>query len=177
MFNLGIIWASGLIRNNKDQCGPFHSWLEALQLSPDSKVDRFYVLAQLPVVAREHAKVCAACMEAVEDFAAMRNLLLPFPAESAPAPGPWFSAKVINAIVAQEAEANRSDTVWDGVRNLAPRLAAFSALLLVIAGTWAFQMKQQVQNRQVIRPAETMFEPSSSAPLNDDVMASIGERR
>ncbi len=176
MFNLGLIRTLGLFRNN-DQCGPFHDSLESLQFSPDSKLDRGYVLAQMPVAAREHAKSSSTCREAVEDCAAVRNLLMPLTTETIPSPGPWFSSGVINAIVTQEAETDRAEAVWVGVRSIAPRLAAFSALLLLIAGTWAFQTNRQIQNRQTIRPADTMFEPTPAAPLNDDVMASIGESR
>jgi hypothetical protein len=177
MFNLGTIKTLGQFLTKQDECGPFHDALEALQLSPESSVDPRYVLAQMPLAARRHAHACPTCMEAVEDFVAVRNLLLPLTSATPSSPDPWFSSKVIQAIVAQEGESDRSEAVWASVRSLAPRLAAFSALLLVVAGTWAFQMKQQSQIRQMIRPVETLFEPTPAAPLNDDVMASLGERR
>jgi hypothetical protein len=177
MLNLEKIWNSRLFQNNKDLCGPFHEALEAVQLSPNAQVDRLDVLARLPVDVRQHALTCTTCLEAVDEFAAVRNLLLPHRTLAAPAPNPWFSSKVINAITAQQAEFERSETVWTGVRSLAPRLAAFSMLLLVLAGTLAFQMKQESQIRQMMRPAESLFESTPSAPLNDDVMASVEERR
>ncbi len=168
MWNLG----KSKLMSTQDQCGPFHDVLEELNLPPDAVIDRSRVLAAMTATQRQHALACSDCLEAVDEFAGVHNLLLPVTRDfSAPKPGPWFSAKVMNAVAAQEVE---SDTVWAGVRRLAPRLAGFCALLLVLAGTWAFQVKQDLQARQLSRPAESLFEPFPSAPLNDDVMASVG---
>jgi hypothetical protein len=170
MLNLG--------KNHKDECGPFHDSLEALQLSAEFEIDRLQVLAELPVTDRRHAESCSACMQAVDDLARVRTILLPLARESAAtAPGPWFSIKVLNAISAQQAEANSREAVWLNVRRLAPRLSAFCALLLLFAGAWAFQVQQQVAASQLLRPAESLFESSPSAPLNDDVLAGVEGRR
>jgi hypothetical protein len=164
--------------SNQDQCGVFHDILESSQPSPGAELDTMHVLAQLPIAAREHAKECPTCLESVDDFVAIRNLLLPLIRDVAsPTPGPWFSAKVMNAITTHEQEGDGREAVWVGVRKLAPRLAAFCALLLALAGTWAFQVQQKVQAGQAIRPVESIFEPTPAAPLNDDVIASVGDRR
>jgi hypothetical protein len=177
MLNLGKNWKLGAL-GSEDHCGAFHDSLEALRMPKDVVIDRRQILALLPVGARRHSDTCPNCLEAIDDFVAMRNLLLPLSREIAsPTPGPWFSSKVMNAIAAQEAETNGSESVWFNVRSLAPRLAAFSALLLVLSGTWAFQVRRQVQSRQMVRPAESLFEATPSAPLNDDVMASVGDRQ
>src|SRR5450755_1948754 len=113
MLNLG--------KNHKDECGPFHDSLEALQLSAGFEIDRLQVLAELPVTARRHAEACPACLQAVDDFAVMRNLLRPLAQEIASPPSaPWFSVKVMNAIAAQETDANGREAVWLSVRRLAP---------------------------------------------------------
>jgi hypothetical protein len=182
MSNLGNNRKSNI--SYRDECGEFHDALEALQLppdaGPDAEMDRFRVLAQLPIASREHARNCSTCMEAVDDFAAIKNFLLPLTNDFAsPAPGPWFSARVMNAIAAQEREPDGSEAVWAGVRKFAPRFAAFSALLLALAGTWAFQVQQRDHGGSSVRPVESVFEPTPAQPLNDDVMASasIEDRR
>ena len=76
MLNLGTIKNLGRFFTKSDECGPFHDSLEALKFATESIVDSHYVLAQMPVAARRHAKSCTTCMGAVGDFLAVRNLLL-----------------------------------------------------------------------------------------------------
>lgn len=185
MLKLGKIWKwaqNGLVENNKQtDCGAFHNSLEALPMSPHAASDRLQVFAELPPAARHHAQACLSCREAVDEFAAVRTLLRSLSSViAAPKPSPWFPSKVMNAIAAQQSEAADSrESVWLNVKSLAPRLAAFCALLLVLSGTWAFQVRRQAQTRQVVRPAESLFEPTPTPapPIIDDVMASAGERR
>jgi hypothetical protein len=181
MLKLGTIWkwAQSSDNNHQTECGVFHDSLEALELSPVMASDHLDILEQLPLGARQHAQACPFCMEAVEEFAAVRTLLRPLASGiAAPRPSPWFPSKVMNAIAARQAEeTDPRESLWLNVKNLAPRLAAFCALLLVLSGTWALQVRREVQTRQSVRPAESLFEPTAAPPINDDVMASAGERR
>ena len=70
----------------------------------------------------------------------------------------------------------RQNGFWNGVRRLAPRLVAFATLLLMLGGTWAFQVQRASQARgAVLKPAEGIFESQPSTPANDDVVAIVQE--
>ena len=106
-----------------------------------------------------------------EALGAMKELL--------PEAGPWFTARVMAAVKATESELEaKKEGVWISVKRLAPRMVAFAALLLVLGGTWAMELRhaersaQQSQMRQV----EGLFE-GVPGPANDDIVASIGEGR
>ena len=133
----------------------------------------------LPQKAREHAATCANCEEALEDFAETREALAGM-AESLPEPGPWFVARVMAKIGAQERELEeQANGVWISVMRLAPRLAAFAAVLLVLGGTWALELRRAEQSRrQQTRPAaEGLFEAAPNTPLNDDIIANTHEEQ
>lgn len=131
----------------------------------------------LPHASREHALKCAECKAALEDFAETRAALVGM-AERAAQPGPWFVSRVMATIAANERESEeQSNGVWIGVMRLAPRLAAFAAVLLVLGGTWALELRRAEHSRQQLtRPAvEGLFETVPSTPLNDDIVASAHE--
>ena len=133
----------------------------------------------LPQEAREHAATCANCEQALEDLAETREALAGM-AESLPEPGPWFVGRVMAKIRAQERELEeQANGVWISVMRLAPRLAAFAAVLLVLGGTWALELRRAEQSRQQqARPeAEGLFEGAPNTPLNDDIIASTHEEQ
>jgi len=135
------------------------------------------LLAQLPHSCREHLARCANCRQALEDLAQTREALAPLKA-ALPQPGPWFLSRVMHAIASREAEIEeRKNGFWISVRRLAPRLAAFAAVLLAVGGTWAFQLRRaEQQARQTqIRSVESLFDPGPNLPLNDDIVASPNE--
>jgi hypothetical protein len=131
----------------------------------------------LPPAAREHAVKCAECAAALEYFAETRAAMAGL-AERVAEPGPWFVSRVMAAIVAKERELEeQTNGVWISVMRLAPRLAAFAAVLLVLGGTWALELRRAEHSRQQqTRPAvEGLFETVPNTPLNDDIVASTHE--
>src|SRR6516164_1118786 len=91
----------------------------------------------------EHASACVDCRAAVEDFVETRAAISTLKRTQAE-PGPWFATRVMAAVKAAERELEeRTEGVWVSVRRLAPRLAAFAALLLVLGGTWAMELRRQ----------------------------------
>ena len=161
-----------------EKCERFREELELVPLPEGEQVDRNGLLVKLSAEFRGHAEVCGSCLEAVDDLIETRNMLVKVVGEpAANEPGAWFSRKVMNAIAAQEGEIEQSEGVWQSVRRLAPRLAAVCALLLVLAGTWAVQVRRDYVARQMSAPGESLFEPTPSAALNDDVMMSVEAHR
>ena len=155
-------------------CEEFREELERLPLGMTGEATAEGWGNLLPEASQAHAAKCAECQAALADFAETRAALSGMKA-SLPEPGPWFSARVMAQIRAQEEQVNG---VWVNVRRLAPRLAAFAAVLLVLGGTWAMELRRAEQSRQQeVRPAEGLFETAPSAPLNDDIVASTYEER
>ena len=158
----------------KMKCENFLNELEGLPAEGRTAGE---LLARLPEEARRHASECANCEEAVRVFAETREALAGMKAGQGE-PGPWFVKRVMGAIAAKEDEVEEGrNSVWLGVRRLAPRLAAFAAVLLVLGGTWAMELRQA--DRQFLRPqgntVEGLFETTPNTPMNDDIVASVNE--
>lgn len=161
-----------------EQCERFREELEALQIPLDRRIERNELLTKLGSELREHAETCGSCLEAADDLVELRNLLRAGAHEAVVFdPGPWFTSKVMNAISAKETEIEQSEGVWQSVRRLAPRLAAVCALVLVLAGTWAAQVRRNDVARQRTSPGESLFETAPSSVLNDDVLLSAEAHR
>jgi hypothetical protein len=161
-----------------EKCERFRNEMELVALPDDERVDRNSLLVRLTAELRGHSELCGSCLEALDDLVETRNMLVDEAHGSvALQPGPWFTSKVMNAIAARESAIEQNEGVWQSVRRLAPRLAAVCALLLVIAGTWAVQVRQEYVARQMAMPGESLFEATPSAPLNDDVLLSAEARR
>jgi hypothetical protein len=136
------------------------------------------LLQRLPFEIREHHDQCAECRAALEDLAETRQALRPMKA-ALPEPGPWFTSRVMAAINARESEIEEgTNNVWVSIRGLAPRLAAFAALLLVLGGSWAMELRHADKVRQQqMQPADSLFEGSPNTPLNYDIIASVYEEQ
>jgi hypothetical protein len=165
-------------RKESSGCQEFRGELEALPLSEkkEEELDVFRALVeQMSPASQGHASECAECREATEDLAVTRSALRPLGEVSAE-PGPWFAARVMAAIRAQETELDLRDAVWVSIRRLAPRLVAICALLLVLASTWTYQLRRmEVTGPPPTGSNETILEPGQAAPLNDDVLISANE--
>jgi len=160
----------------RPECQEFLSELEELKLEAGKPATARAVKAELPEMAKQHALRCEECAVALEDFTTTREALLQMKALSEP--GPWFATRVMAAIKSAENEIEeRKDGVWISVRRLAPRLAAFAALLLVLGGTWAMELRRRevAAPRPELRQVEGLFESAPSSPLNDDIVASASE--
>jgi hypothetical protein len=160
------------LQMKNSDCRRFREELEGVAASGAREVSSETILAQMSSEARGHAVVCAECSGAAEDLAETRKALLPMSVPVAEA-GPWFATRVMAAIRARENELEeRSNGVWLGVRRLAPRLVALSAVLLVVGTTWMVQLRREdLARQQELGAAESVFE-SEQAPLNDDVLVS-----
>jgi hypothetical protein len=160
----------------RPECQKFLSELEELKLEAGKPATARAVQTELPEMAKQHALRCEGCAVALEDFATTREALLEMKALSEP--GPWFVTRVMAAIKSAENDIEeRKDGVWISVRRLAPRLAAFAALLLVLGGTWAMELRRRetAAQRPELRQVEGLFESAPSSPLNDDIVASASE--
>jgi hypothetical protein len=169
---------SELGKDGKANCEDFLNELEGLPVDRPGGATAEELSRSLPPQSRGHAASCASCQAALEDFAEARRVLRTRREES-PQPGPFFMKRVMAAINAQEAEIEEEKNgFWISIRRIAPRLAAFAAVLLVLCGTWAFEVRRAEHgSAPVVRPADGLFETAPSAPPNDDVIASANEER
>jgi hypothetical protein len=160
-------------RDTKVDCERFLNELEELQADGPGVATPEELLTRVPGPAREHGVRCTSCEEALQDFAETRRELVGM-RKGLPEAGPWFTARVMGAIRAREQEMEeKREGVWVSVRRLAPRLVAFAAVLLVLGGTWAFELQRSEHARgPELGPAESLFEGAPSAPMNDDIVAS-----
>ncbi|HTQ96783.1 MAG TPA: hypothetical protein VMH89_08255 [Candidatus Acidoferrum sp.] len=155
-------------------CELFLGELEALETNAPKVSTAEGLLLRLTDAAREHATGCGECRAALEDFAETQRALARME-ESLAEPGPWFTRRVMNAIAAQEAELEEKlNGFWIGVRRLAPRLVALAGLLLVLGGTWAFQVQRSTRQHGT-QGTDGIFESVPNTPANDDVIASVNE--
>jgi len=157
-------------------CEEFLELLEGLPLESPGVTTAAQWLAELPEGAQAHAAKCASCQAALEDFRETR-VVLERMRKTLPQPPPWFAARVMATIRARENEIEEQrNSVWISVRRLAPRLAAFAGVVLVLGGTWAMELRRSEQRRQQdLRQVEGLFEAAPSTPLNDDVLAGTYE--
>src|ERR1700730_4813171 len=115
---------------------------------------------------RKHLAACPDCQAAADGGLMSRTLLREVPARAA-LPGPWFAPRVMAAIAARESELRRSLEAWAAVPRLAARLTWASALALLVATTWLYESPKFTQNSGNQATAESLFDSSQSAPLDD----------
>jgi hypothetical protein len=129
-------------------------------------------LAQLSPAQREHLAACPDCQDAADDVLISQTLLSNLPPVAA-TPGPWFAPRVMAAIAAREAELRQSLDAWAAVPRLAARLTWLSALALLVASTWLYQLPKSTQtSRNNNSSAESLFDSGaqSSGPQDDAVL-------
>jgi len=162
-----------LFQRESKACRSFRDALQELPLKGGAQIGAEEWLAELPREDAEHAGSCDACQEALEEFAETRQALAGMPLREA---GPWFMARVMAAIAAQEKE-EEADGVWISVRRLAPRLVAVSALLLVVGGSWAMQQTRKDAAALERRNGDIVFDSSAAPTWYDDGMSTLYEVR
>ncbi len=164
-----------LLNRDEVNCRRFLDALEELPLSGNTRKSAEEWRAELPVAEEEHAGSCEACRTALEEFAETRNALAGM---TVPKAGPWFAARVMAAITAQEREVEEArDGVWISVRRLAPRLVALSALLLVVGGGWALELRKMDRLNAERRGGDMVFDSSVAPTWYDDGLGVTSEVR
>jgi len=159
-------------RDSKD-CRSFRDALEESPVQGDPRTSADEWLGKLPAEDAAHARSCAACREALGEFAETRNALAVM---KAPEAGPWFTARVMAAVAAREKE-EEIDGVWISVRRLAPRLVALSALLLVLGGSWAVEQTRRDVAMAEGRNGDIVYDSSAPPVSYDDGMGTLSEVR
>jgi hypothetical protein len=161
---------------NEAMCEKFLMELEELPVDPTlgsaSGALHAALLAFLSGEARLHVAACADCRNSLADLVETREALRRVPLAIVE-PGPFFVPRVMALIAARQNERNAGEGVWASVRGLAPRMVAFSVVLLVLAGTWAFALQREdAMRRADARSPEAIFDSLTIAPPNDDVLVS-----
>jgi hypothetical protein len=161
---------------NRDEvnCRRFLDALEELPASGNTRMSAEEWRAELPGAEKEHAGSCEACRTALEEFAETRNALAGI---TVPKAGPWFTTRVMAAIGAREREEEARDGVWISVRKLAPRLVALSALLLLLGGSWALELRKTEGMNAERRGGDMLFDSSSAPTSYDDGLGMTSEVR
>ena len=164
-----------LMNRESGNCRRLLEALDALATDRNIRLSAEQWRAELPPDDAEHAVVCDACRVALEEFAETRNALAGMKIEQA---GPWFTARVMAAIAAKEREDEAQDGVWINVRRLAPRLVAFSALLLALGGGWALQQRStDLASTDRRGTGDIVFDSSAGTPSYDDGLGAVSEVR
>jgi len=163
-----------LVNREEGSCRRFLDALEELPLSGNTRMSAEEWRAELPEAEEAHLGNCEACRTALEQFAETRNALSGIALSGA---GPWFTARVMAAIVAREKEEEAQDGVWISVRKLAPRLVALSALLLLLGGSWALELRKTEGINTERRSGDMVFDSSNAPTLYDDGLGLTSEVR
>ena len=164
-----------LMNRESGNCRKLLEALDALATDRNIRMSAEQWRAELPPDEAEHAVVCDACRVAFEEFAETRNALAAMKVEEA---GPWFTARVMAAIAAKEGEDEAQDGVWINVRRLAPRLVAFSALLLVLGGGWALRQRStDLATTDRRGTGDIVFDSSAGPASYDDGLGAVSEVR
>ena len=151
-----------LLRKNKNEC--------------TSLCDAMETGGELAPQLQAHLTVCADCRAAAQELQESRALFRKLPSSGAQA-SPWFASRVMSTIIARESELRRSVETWTVVPKLAARLTWISALALLLAGTWLYEMPRSTQPKSSSdTTAESLFDPSPSTAAQDDVLATQMER-
>lgn len=153
------MWILRNMRKSKRECSRLRDALEDVA-----------DVAALPSARQEHLAACPACQQAFSDLSTSRIVLRDVPARAA-GPGPWFAPRVMAAIAARESELRQSLDAWAAVPRLAARLTWISALALLLASTWLYQLPKSTSISGNEGAVESLFDsPQSSAPQEDVVL-------
>ena len=163
-----------LVNREEENCQRFRDALEELPLSGNTRMSVEEWRAELPEAEEAHLGNCEACRTALEEFVETRNALSGI---AVPGAGPWFTARVMAVIVAREKEEEAQDGVWISVRKLAPRLVALGALLLLLGGSWALELRKSEGMNTERRNGDLVFDSSIAPTWYDDGLGMTSEVR
>ena len=152
------MWDLLRIRKKLDECGRLRDALESAAETP-----------ALSRAQQEHLAACPQCQAVADDIVMSRALLRDVPARAA-LPGPWFAPRVMAAIAARESELRQSLEAWAAVPRLAARLTWLSALALLLASTWLYQLPKSTARSGNETVAESLFDSPQSSSSQDDAV-------
>ena len=152
------MWDLLKITKKLDECGRLRDALEGAAET-----------AALSRAHQEHLAACPQCQVAADDIAMSRALLREVPARTA-LPGPWFAPRVMAAIAARESELVQSLEAWAAVPRLAARLTWLSALALLLASTFLYQLPKFTPRSSNETVAESLFDSPQSSISQDDAV-------
>ena len=124
----------------------------------------------LSPVQRKHLVECPDCQSAADELLMSRILLKKIPSVTA-TPAPWFAPRVMAAIAARESELRRSLDAWAAVPRLAARLTWISALALLLASTWLYQLPKSTPKPGGQASVDALFDNQPSAAQDDMLLA------
>src|SRR5260370_42321195 len=153
------MWDLLRIRKKLDECGRRRDALESAADAP-----------ALSRAQQEHLAACPQCQLVADDIVMSRALLREVPARAAK-PVPWFAPRVMAAIAARESELRRSLEAWAAVPRLAARLTWISALALLLASTWLYQLPKSTPKPNGQASVDTLFDIQPSAAQDDLLLA------
>ena len=125
---------------------------------------------------QEHLTACPACQEASANISTSHIVLRDVTAR-ATSPGPWFAPRVMAAIAARESELRQSLDAWAAVPRLAARLTWISALALLLASTWLYQLPKPTPISGNESAMESLFDSSQSSAPQEDVVLPMEKAR
>lgn len=152
------MWNLVRMRKNRGECSRLR---DALENVAD--------VTALSSVHQKHLAACPACQAASADISMTHIVLRDVPARAA-SPGPWFAPRVMAAIAARESELRVSLEAWAAVPRLAARLTWISALALLLASTWLYQLPKSTGISGTDGAVESLFDSSQSSAPQDDVV-------
>jgi predicted anti-sigma-YlaC factor YlaD len=153
-----------LLKKDKDDCSRLRG---ALEVNPSA--------AALAPPLREHLAACEDCQRALDEQSASRELLRALPSRSLE-PSPWFAPRVMAAIAARESELRRSLDTWAVLPRLAARLTWVSALALLVAGTWLYEVPRSAPQKSATDTSvESLFDsaPTQAPAPQDDLLRNM----
>jgi hypothetical protein len=162
-----------LLRKNEKDCGAFRDAAEAtVERRRDISVKQD-VLVELPEELRLHLENCEECGKNLDSLLTARSALRGYaPLEGFDAP--WFAARVMAEISAQERAREGMEVIWNLVPRLASRFAGVAALVLILAGGWL--IKRPVEKPSSVAMVDGLFDTSQAPATHDDVLASVLEK-
>jgi hypothetical protein len=152
------MWNLLRMRKNRGECTRLR---DALENVAD--------VTALSSVQQKHLAACPTCQAASSDISMTRIVLRDVRARAA-SPGPWFAPRVMAAIAARESELRESVEAWAAVPRLAARLTWISALALLLASTWLYQLPKSTGISGNESAVEPLFDSSQSSAPQDDVV-------
>jgi hypothetical protein len=124
----------------------------------------------LSPVQQKHLAECPDCQTAADELWMSRILLKKIPSVTA-TPAPWFAPRVMAVIAARESELRQSLEAWAAVPRLAARLAWISALVLLLASTWLYQLPKSTPKSSGQVSVDRLFDTQPSAAQDDMLLA------